>query len=54
MTYYACTTNGNCAFNCGYASWSTGGSGTCGSGYGLSTLQPYAVVYKLIKVKKAS
>ena len=54
MTSYACTMNGNCAFNCGSAYWSTGTSGSCGSGYGHSTLQPYAVVYKLIKAKKAS
>lgn len=52
--YYACTANGNCAFNCGSASWQSSGTGTCGSGYGHSTLQPYAVVYKLIKVKKAA
>ena len=54
MTSYACTTNGNCGFNCGWASWQTGTSGACGSGNGHLLLPPYAVVYKIIKVKKAS
>jgi microcystin-dependent protein len=54
MTSYACTTNGNCGFNCGWASWQSSGTGTCGSGNGHLMLPPYAVVYKIIKVKKAS
>jgi microcystin-dependent protein len=50
----ACMQNGTTSVNCGSASWQTGTSSTAGNGYGHSTLQPYAVVYKLIKVKKAS
>jgi len=53
MIWYG-TSGGGCAANCGYASWYTGTTDGCGSGYGHSTLQPYAVVYKLIKVKKAA
>jgi hypothetical protein len=54
MTQSVCAANGTFSANCGSASWQTGTSGTAGNGYGHSMLQPYAVVYKLIKVKKAS
>jgi microcystin-dependent protein len=53
-TQAVCAANGTFSANCGSASWQTGNSGTCGSGNGHLLLPPYAVVYKIIKVKKAA
>jgi microcystin-dependent protein len=54
MSGSACTMNGTLTANYTSAYWTSCNTGTCGSTNGHLMLPPYAVVYKLIKAKKAS